>query len=535
MARYYLTTPIYYVNDRPHIGHAYTTILADVIARRRRLVGDEVRFLTGTDEHGQKAARAAERRGVTPQEHVDAMAVEWKESWDALEIGYDRFIRTTDPDHEALVGRALERLREGRTPAGERLLYRDAYVGWYCVSDERYWTEKDLEAGRCPECGKEVEKIEEENWFFRMSAFGERLRSHIRESPGFIYPETRANEILGFLREPLGDLCVSRPRERLAWGVPFPWDPEYVTYVWVDALLNYVTGTVDPRAGESPEETAGRAVVAWNEHPADVHLIGKDILTTHCVYWITLLMALGWELPRQVLAHGWWLWQGGKMSKSVGNVARPDDLVPDFGVDGLRYYLLREMTLGEDSSYSYESIVRRLNADLANDFGNLHSRITKMVDRYLDGRLPSRAEAAGKAEEPFLAERAAELVGESDASGAVASAWREWRINVALERITALVASTNEYLERREPWRRAKEEGPAAAADVAATLLHAAEALRLAATLLWPVVPELAERARASLDQDPRPGAEDIRWGVLDGNEVTIGAPLYARLESAAR
>jgi methionyl-tRNA synthetase len=526
--RYYLTTPIYYVNDRPHIGHAYTTILADVLTRWRRERGQEVRFLTGTDEHGQSVARAAERRGVTPQEHVDELAPQWKAMWDGLEIRYDRFIRTTDPDHKAVVAHALERLREGVGPAGRPLLYMDAYRGWYCVSDERYWTDKDVVDGRCPYCGRPVEEIEERNWFFRMSAFQERLIAHIRKNPSFIHPETRRNEILGFLREPLGDLCISRPRARLAWGIPFPWDEEYVTYVWVDALLNYTTGTVDPRPGETAEATAERAIVSWNEHPADVHLMGKDILTTHSVYWITILMALGWALPRQILAHGWWLWQGRKMSKTEGNVVRPEELIPTFGVDGLRYYLLREMTLGQDSTFSYDSLVMRLNSDLANDFGNLHSRVAKMVDRFLGGRLPARAQVSGAADEARLREQAEQLLG---STGELDQAFGSWRTGVVVERVVGFVAVTNEYLERRQPWKRVKDSG--SESEVAATLLHAAEAVRLAAALLWPVVPEMAGRVLASLGQSSSPGPEDLRWGVLDGERVEAGAPIYARLEPA--
>ncbi|HUP01847.1 MAG TPA: methionine--tRNA ligase [Gemmatimonadota bacterium] len=523
--RYYLTTPIYYVNDRPHIGHAYTTILADVIARRRRMTGVEVRFLTGTDEHGQSVARAAERRGIDPRAHVDELAPFWRATWDRLGIGYDRFIRTTDPDHVAVVREALERLRSGVTTDGRPLLYEDAYRGWYCVSDERYWTEKDLADGRCPYCGRPVEEIEERNWFFRMSAFQERLVGHIRENSGFIVPRTRANEILGFLREPLGDLCISRPRERLEWGIPFPWDERFVTYVWVDALLNYVTGTVDPMAGEPPEESARRAIGAWNDHPADVHLMGKDILTTHSVYWITILMALGWALPRQILAHGWWLWEGRKMSKTTGNVVGPEELVEVFGVSGVRYYLLREMTLGQDSTFSYDSLVQRLNADLANDLGNLHARVTKMIGRYLEGRLPSRA-GSGGVDETALRELAEGLLG-----GKVAEEWDAWRPQAAVGRVMGLVSATNEYLERRAPWQRAKAVD--ARTEVAATLLHAAEAVRLAAALLWPVSPELCGRLLASLGQPEVPGPEALRWGVLDAAEVTVGPPLYPRLEPA--
>jgi methionyl-tRNA synthetase len=525
--RYYLTTPIYYVNDRPHIGHAYTTILADVLTRWREERGQEVRFLTGTDEHGQSVARAAERRGVPPQQHVDELAPVWKAMWDDLEIRYDRFIRTTDPDHKAVVRHALERLRDGSAPDGRPLLYVDAYRGWYCVSDERYWTVKDVVDGRCPACGRPVEQIEERNWFFRMSAFQQRLIAHLREHPSFIHPETRRNEILGFLREPLGDLCISRPRIRLSWGIPFPWDEEYVTYVWVDALLNYVTGTVDPRPAESPEATAERAIAAWNEHPADVHLMGKDILTTHSVYWITILMALGWKLPRQILAHGWWLWEGAKMSKTEGNVVRPDELTPIFGVDGIRYYLLREMTLGQDSTFSYDLLVARLNADLANDFGNLHSRVAKMVHRFLGGSLPARAEIPDEADAD-LREQVERLLGPA---GELEEGMRSWRTSLVVERVMRFVSATNEYLERRQPWKRVKEVN--GQADVAATLLHAADAVRLAAALLSPIVPDLAGRVLASLGRQSIPSPEELRWGILDGERVEIGSPIYVRLEPA--
>ena len=301
-----------------------------------------------------------------------------------------------------------------------------------------------------------------------------------------------------------------------------------MTYVWVDALLNYVTGAVDPAPGEPPQDTARRAVDAWNDHPADVHLMGKDILTTHSVYWITLLMALGWGLPRQILAHGWWLWEGQKMSKTEGNVVRPEELTPTFGVDGLRYYLLREMTLGQDSTFSYDSLIRRLNADLANDLGNLHSRVTKMIERYLDGRLPGAAEAEPDPDAAALIRTAEELL---RPGGGLAAAWEGWRTHAAVESVMGLVSGTNEYLERRQPWKRFRDEG--GRDEVAVTLYHAAEAVRLSAALLWPVVPELAGRILVSLGRPAAPGPDDLRWGVLDGEKIVIGPPLYARLEAA--
>jgi methionyl-tRNA synthetase len=380
MSRCYITTPIYYVNSDLHLGHAYTTVLADVLARYHRLLGHETRFLTGTDEHGQKVHEAATRLGVDVRAHCDEMSARYKTLWHKLGIGYDRFIRTTDADHVALVKRCLQQLHD------DGHLYTQDYEGWYDVKSERYFTEKDLVDGRSPD-GNEVEKLVEKNWFFRMSAFQDWLVEHIQAHPGFIQPEHRRNEVLGFLRQPLQDLCISRPKSRMDWGIELPFDPEFVCYVWVDALLNYVTGS-------GPED---RDTVAGPWWPASVHLLGKDILITHSVYWSTLLKALGLALPDSLLVHGWWLVDNQKMSKSEGNVVDPLGLIDRIGVDAFRYFLIREMAPGSDCSFTFESIVKRLNTDLANDLGNLLSRVTNLAERFLAGRLPA---ASGSVHRP---------------------------------------------------------------------------------------------------------------------------------------
>jgi len=337
-AAFYITTPIYYVNDEPHLGHAYTTVLADVLARFARLRGQTTFFLTGTDEHGQKVERAAQERGITPQQHADEMVLRFRNAWTEMQIRNDDFIRTTEPRHVHLVQAALQQLWDD----GE--IYAGDYEGWYCVPDERYWTEKDLVDGNCPDCGRPVERLVEKNYFFRMSAYQDWLIDTIERDPDFIRPEHRRNEVLGFLRRPLGDLCISRSVERLGWGIPLPFDPDYVTYVWFDALLNYVTAVAPAHLlGPDRARLAGEPweTTLW---PHCIHLIGKDILTTHAVYWPTMLHALGLPRPQTIFAHGWWSVEGIKMSKSLGNVVKPLDLAGVYGVDAFRYFLMREMT-----------------------------------------------------------------------------------------------------------------------------------------------------------------------------------------------
>jgi methionine--tRNA ligase len=383
---YYVTTPIYYVNDKPHIGHAYTTILADVLANYHRLLGVPTYFLTGTDEHGQKVQQAADKNGLTPQQQCDQTVVRFQELWKRLEITNDDFIRTTEDRHKVIVQEVLQDLYDRDE------IYRADYQGWYCVACERFFAEKDLVDGNCPECGRKVDAIQESNYFFRMSKYQDWLIDYIETHPEFIQPDFRANETLGFLKtKKLQDLCISRPKSRLAWGIDLPFDKDFVTYVWFDALLNYITAI-----GYHPDETKRSADFSkwW---PATHQLIGKDILTTHTVYWPTMLKAMNVPLPKTVFAHGWWLTGRTKMSKSLGNVVNPMEMVDRYGVDAFRYFLIAEMTLGQDASFTEEAFVRRYNSDLANDLGNLLSRTVNMLGRYCDGKFPAFAKAsAGK-------------------------------------------------------------------------------------------------------------------------------------------
>lgn len=509
--RFYVTTPIYYVNGTPHIGHAYTTILADVLTRYHRLVGRPAYFLTGTDEHGLKVQQAAEAAGMEPKAYCDSMVVRFKELWDRLEIRYDRFIRTTDTDHVAYVQEVLQRLWD----AGE--IYTAPYKGWYCVPDERFWTEKDLVEGRCPECGRPVIELEEENYFFRMGAYREWLIEHIDANPDFIFPESRRNEVLGFLRQGLGDLCISRPKSRLRWGIPLPFDEAYVTYVWFDALLNYVSAVAEL-------DGPGGAGSWW---PASLHLIGKDIITTHCVYWPTMLKAAGLAIPERIAAHGWWLVDEAKMSKSRGNVVRPLDLVEKYGVDPFRFFLMRDMTLGQDRSFSEVDLVQGYNSDLANNLGNALSRVTKMLGRYREGVLGAMTGEPDALDREMI-ERA------TGAPDRVRDALDRLSLSEAVETAMGLVRQTNRYLEIREPWKLVKEEKAAPLLDT--TLYVAAETLRLAAVLLVPVMPAKAPQMLAQLGVEAREGMIDYhdqtRWGVLQpGHRIPGGESLFPRVE----
>jgi methionyl-tRNA synthetase len=497
MSKYYLTTPIYYVNDKPHIGHAYTTILADVLARFRRAQGQDVFFLTGLDEHGQKVQQAADARGLAPQEHCDDLAPRFIQLWDKLEIRYDDFIRTTEARHVRVVQDVLQKVYA----AGD--IYMDEYEGWYSVSEERFITETEKDSGAF----RDIRTLKERNWFFRMGKYQQKLVGHIVAHPDFIRPESRKNEILGFLRKPLGDLCISRPKTRLSWGIELPFDKDYVTYVWFDALLNYITG---PGYGE---HEPGRFQSWW---PADLHLIGKDIITTHAVYWTTMLFALGLELPRTILAHGWWLTGEVKMSKSLGNIVNPLELVEEYGVDAVRYYLMREMVLGQDSNFTVESFIKRYNSDLANDFGNLLNRVSGLLGKYFSHRVP--APGVFSAEETAVRQAGGAL------ADRVAACVEQLRIHEAIEEILQLVRQVNKYLESAAPWKLAKTD-----LEKAGTVLFTAtEALRISAVLLQPVMPRKSGQVLEILGAQ---GTGPVWGGLKPGTELKAHDALFPRIE----
>ncbi|MCI5779534.1 MAG: methionine--tRNA ligase [Lentisphaeria bacterium] len=461
--KFYVTTPIYYVNDRPHIGHAYTTILADVLARFHRSLGHDTFFLTGTDEHGQKVQNAAEKRGVPPLRHCDETVVRFQELWKRLGITNDRFIRTTQAEHKRVVSEIMQELYD----RGE--IYKADYTGWYCVGCERFFTEKDLADGKCPDCGRDVSAITESNYFFRMSKYQQWLIDYIKSHPDFILPAFRANETLGFLKKPLGDLCISRPKSRLNWGIELPFDRDYVCYVWFDALINYISGV----GYRTDAETFARR---W---PASCHLIGKDILTTHSVYWPTMLKAMGLPMPQTIFAHGWWLTGNTKMSKSLGNVINPMDMIDRAGVDAFRYFLLAEMSPGNDANFSEDAFIARYNSDLANDLGNLLSRVSKLTIRATGGTIPAPAEITDDDRELIAAV--------NDAIRTMEESLQSYKLDQGLDAVMNAVRAGNRYLEKCAPWTLAKQGDTARLHTV---LYHAADALCRVAVLLAPVMPE---------------------------------------------
>ncbi len=512
-SKYYVTTPIYYVNDKPHIGHAYTTILADVLASYHRLLDVPTHFLTGTDEHGQKVQQAADRNGITPQEQCDQTVVRFQELWKRLEIANDDFIRTTEPRHKAVVQQVLQELFDRDE------IYKAEYEGWYCVGCERFFAEKDLDGGNCPECGRPVDKIIESNYFFRMGKYQQWLIDYIESHPGFIQPAFRANETLGFLKnKELQDLCVSRPKARLAWGIELPFDREFVTYVWFDALINYISA-IGYKADEE------RFAKWW---PCSCHLIGKDILTTHTVYWPTMLQAMGVAMPQTIFAHGWWLTGRTKMSKSLGNVVNPMEMVDRYGVDAFRYFLIAEMTLGQDASFTEEAFVKRYNSDLANDLGNVASRVLSMIDRYCGGRIPARAAISADPSDDA----------EAVAWSAVQMAAREMedsvphmKLDAGLAAVLSAVRRINVYLQERAPWGLAKA---GSMAEVEKILYTAAECLRVCAGLLYPVMPEKMLALRAALGMaDAKPHLGKLsEFGVLvPGTSISQPGALFPRIE----
>ena len=511
---FYISTPIYYVNDKPHIGHAYTTILADVLARYHRLMGEHTFFLTGTDEHGLKVEQAALKAGIASQEQADQTVIRFQELWKRLEITHDDFIRTTEPRHKTVVQKILQDLLD----RGE--IYKAEYDGWYDVGSETFVTEKELEERGGLEANSNITRVKESNYFFKMSGYQEWLIKYIEDHPEFIRPSFRRNETLGFLRKPLQDLCISRPKSRLSWGIDLPFDEEFVCYVWFDALVNYISGV-----GYLSDEAAFEK---W--WPANFHMIGKDILTTHTVYWPTMLKAIGLPMPKTIFAHGWWLMGESKMSKSLGNVVNPMDMIDRYGVDATRYFLIAEMTLGQDASFSEEGFVRRYNSDLANDLGNLLSRVLNMIGRYCDGKIPQPS-ADVLEDELTKALWATAQTGAQD----MVQSLEDMRLDLGIANVMTVVRAINRYIEAGKPWQLAKEDDKQPLHNV---LYAAAECLRVAAALLYPVMPERKGTLREALgiaNSEPDLGKLQV-WGLLTpGAETKAEGPLFPRIETKER
>jgi methionyl-tRNA synthetase len=495
--KFYVTTPIYYVNARPHIGHAYTTIVCDAVARRQRMFGVDTWFLTGTDEHGQKIERSAEASSRTPQALADEVSNAYRELWRRLNIQYDDFIRTSEDRHKRAVQEMFKLLRD------RGYIYKGSYTGQYCVFDELY-VDSAGPGEPCPECGRPTETITEENYFFKLSAFEDKLLKYFQEHPDFIRPETRRNEVISFVRGGLRDLSVSRTSTK--WGIPVPDDPRHVIYVWLDALCNYITAIGFGSTNPADREKFARY---W---PADLQLIGKDIVRFHCVYWPSFLMAADLPLPKTIFAQGWLLYEESKMSKSRGNVVRAETIVDVLGADALRYFLLREVVFGQDGSFSFDALVQRFNSDLANDLGNLASRTLTMITRYFRGEVPYPSPgAARKPADDAIAEAARQSIADFN------SFFDDYQFSRALEAAWSLVSAVNKYIVENEPWALGEKQDEASRARLATVLYTCAEALRIVTVLAHPVIPEATTRiwAQLGLSNLPKFPLQDLQWGQL--------------------
>jgi methionyl-tRNA synthetase len=504
---FYVTTPIYYVNDVPHIGHAYTTLAADVLARYKRLKGYEVFFLTGTDEHGQKVEKAANAAGETPQELADRVMKRFQALWEKLDISYTDFIRTTQERHK----KGVSRIFEDVMAKGD--IYLGEYEDWYCTPCETFWTETQLIDYKCPDCNRPTEKLKEESYFFRMSKYQEQLLAHIEANPDFIQPKSRRNEIISFVKEGLRDLSVSRTT--FSWGIPVPGNDKHVIYVWFDALANYITALGYP-------EQSGNFEKFW---PVDAHLIGKDILRFHTVYWPTFLMAAGLPLPKKVFAHGWWTIEGQKMSKSLQNVVEPNMLVEKYGVDAVRYFLLREVPFGLDGDFSHAALVHRINSDLANDLGNLLNRSTAMINKYFGGAVQAPAD--------FTQIDAAYRKKTEEMVKLVDSHLDELAFSKALQAIWEVVSAGNKYIDETAPWTLAKD--PAQKDRLATVMYCLLESQRIVYQLVSAFMPQTAVKALSYLGITDAPNEKGLQWGGLaPGTKITKAEALFPRIEEKA-
>src|SRR5215831_5034998 len=508
MNKFYITTPIYYVNARPHIGHAYTTIACDTVARRERMLGVDTYFLTGTDEHGQKIERAAQAAGKSPQQLTDEVSAEFRKLWDRMGLTYDDFIRTTEDRHKKSVQQLFRTIRDNG------FIYKGTYTGQYCVYDELY-VDATEPGALCPECGRPTETVHEENYFFKLSAFQDRLLRLYSEQPDFIRPETRRNEVMSFVSSGLRDLSISR--NTFSWGIPVPDDPGHVIYVWLDALANYITALGYGRDDDK---------LFHKYWPADVQMIGKEIVRFHCVYWPAFLMAAGIALPRGIVAHGWLLFEENKMSKSRGNIVRAETILDVLGTDALRYFLLREIVFGQDGSFSFDALVQRYNSDLANGLGNLASSTLTMITRYFGGAVPTPAAVDGT-----IADTARKVIQEFGA------AFDQFQFSRALEGAWGLVAAVDRYIVENAPWALDEKKDEPSRARLGTVLYTSAEALRIVTALAHPVIPEATARiwAQLGLGEIRKFALSGLKWGELQpGTRLGKVEPVFPRADKSA-
>jgi methionyl-tRNA synthetase len=515
--KFFITTPIYYVNARPHIGHTYTTVVCDAIARRQRMMGRDTYFLTGTDEHGQKIERSAAASGKSPQQFTDQVSAEFRALWDRMGIRYDQFIRTTSPEHKRGVQAMFTLLKQ------RGYIYKGSYTGQYCVSDELY-ADDNTPGTPCPVCGRITETVQEENYFFKLSEMAEPLLKLYEETPGLIYPETRRNEVIAFVKGGLHDLSISRTT--FTWGIPVPDDPAHVIYVWLDALCNYATavgfGSPDPADQKRYQHY-------W---PADVHMIGKEIVRFHCVYWPAFLLAAGLPMPRQIVAHGWLLFEESKMSKSRGNVVRSETILEVLGADALRYFLFREIVFGQDGSFSFDALVQRFNSDLANGLGNLASRVLSMIQRYFEGEVPyPSATIAYTPAEAAISTLAEETIAEYN------RLFEAFQFSRALETLWSLLSAVDKYIVETQPWAIAEKTGHESRARLATVLYTSAEALRIISALAHPIIPDSTAKifSQLGLSDIAKTDLNSLRWGQMNvGTRLGRIEAVFPRADKSA-